>query len=144
MKDDEGRVLIDRFYDGIAPLGDAEKQALAEMPKQDGDLRRELWLARNDGGGEPLEGLLNYPSLNIRGLASAGVGSQSRNVIPAQASRQRFAGSLAVYAARDDRTKFRCCTFSAALLREHVRRFPDSNFRARGRSGNPGTNPSCD
>ena len=86
MKDDDGRVLIDRFYDGIAPLGDLEKQALAGMPKQDAALRRELQLARADGSGEALEGLLNYPSLNIRGLASAGVGAQSRNVIPTEAT----------------------------------------------------------
>ena len=85
MKDDDGRVLIDHFNDGIAPLGEIEKQALAEIPKQDEALRRELWLARSEGG-EALEGLLNYPSLNIRGLAAAGVGAQSRNVIPTQAT----------------------------------------------------------
>src|SRR5450432_571341 len=44
--------------------------------------------------------------------------------------------AIPVCAARDDTilapAKFRCCTFSAALLRLHVRRFLDTNFGTRG------------
>ena len=32
MKDDEGKVLIPHFYDGITPLSELEKQAIAEAP----------------------------------------------------------------------------------------------------------------
>jgi acetylornithine deacetylase/succinyl-diaminopimelate desuccinylase-like protein len=46
MKDDDGRVLVDGFYDGIAPLTESEKRALAEAPDIDDQLIREfcLWL----------------------------------------------------------------------------------------------------
>jgi acetylornithine deacetylase/succinyl-diaminopimelate desuccinylase-like protein len=35
MKDDDGRVLIDHFYEGIEPLSDTEKRAIAEAPEID-------------------------------------------------------------------------------------------------------------
>jgi acetylornithine deacetylase/succinyl-diaminopimelate desuccinylase-like protein len=82
MKDTNGRVLIDGYYDDVAPLGDAEKKALAEMPKVDADLQRELGIAKPDGGGKSLAEMITQPSLNIRGLRSAYVGSRAQNVVP--------------------------------------------------------------
>src|SRR6266853_5855122 len=37
MKDDAGRVLVDHFYDGIEPLSETEKRAVAEAPNADAD-----------------------------------------------------------------------------------------------------------
>src|SRR5256885_289400 len=71
MKSDDGRVLIEGFYDDVVPLGNTEKKALEEMPNNDEDLERELQLAKPEGGGKRLVGLLQLPSLNIRGLRSA-------------------------------------------------------------------------
>ncbi len=85
MKDDDGRVLIDGYYDDVTPLGDAEKKALAEMPANDADLERELGIAKPEGGGKKLVDLLMQPSLNIRGLRSAYVGEQAQNVVPDRA-----------------------------------------------------------
>ena len=86
MKDDDGRVLIDHFYDGIAPLSESEKRAVAEAPDVDRDLMRELALGRTEGGGRKLVELINLPSLNIRGMASSRVGDKASNVIPASAT----------------------------------------------------------
>jgi acetylornithine deacetylase/succinyl-diaminopimelate desuccinylase-like protein len=86
MKDDDGRVLIDHFYDGIEPLTETEKQAIADAPKFDEELKKELWLDRTEGNGKSLVELLNYPSLNIRGMASSRIGKQASNVIPATAT----------------------------------------------------------
>ncbi len=44
MKDAGGRVLVDHFYDGIEPLSETEKRAVAEAPDVDADLMREFWL----------------------------------------------------------------------------------------------------
>jgi len=85
MKDADGRVRIDGFYDDVAPLGEAEKKALAEMPANDADLKRELGIAKPEGGGKKLVELLMQPSLNIRGLRSAYVGEQAQNVVPEKA-----------------------------------------------------------
>jgi acetylornithine deacetylase/succinyl-diaminopimelate desuccinylase-like protein len=86
MKDDEGRVTIDHFYDGIEPLSDTERRAVAEAPDVDRDLMRELWLGATEGGGKKLVELLNVPSLNIRGMSAARTGAQASNVIPATAT----------------------------------------------------------
>jgi acetylornithine deacetylase/succinyl-diaminopimelate desuccinylase-like protein len=86
MKDDAGRVLVDRFYDGIEPLGRLERRAIEESPDVDLELMREFWLGATDGAPRKLAELITLPSLNIRGMASSRIGAQASNVIPASAS----------------------------------------------------------
>ena len=85
MKDVDGRVLIDGFYDDAAPLREVEKKALAAMPDNDAELQHELGIANPEGGGKKLVELINEPSLNIRGLQSAYVGEHAQNVVPEKA-----------------------------------------------------------
>jgi acetylornithine deacetylase/succinyl-diaminopimelate desuccinylase-like protein len=85
MKDDEGRVLIDGYYDDAAPLGETEKKALAELPDNDAELEHALGIAKAEGGGKKLVELIMEPSLNVRGLRSAYVGEQAQNVVPEKA-----------------------------------------------------------
>lgn len=85
MKDENGRVLIPHFYDGIAPLSAAEKQALAHAPVNDPMLMDAFWLGHVDGNGAHLLELINEPSLNINGLSSAQTGPHAANVIPPSA-----------------------------------------------------------
>jgi acetylornithine deacetylase/succinyl-diaminopimelate desuccinylase-like protein len=86
MKDENGRVTIDHFYDGIEPLSETERRAVAEAPDVDRDLMRELWLGGTEGSGKKLVELLNLPSLNIRGMSAARTGAQASNVIPSFAT----------------------------------------------------------
>jgi acetylornithine deacetylase/succinyl-diaminopimelate desuccinylase-like protein len=86
MKSDDGRVLIEGFYDSVEPLGEAERAALAALPDVDEVLRGELGLALTDGAGESLAERLLLPSLNVRGLWGGGVGDEAANVIPTEAS----------------------------------------------------------
>lgn len=86
MKDPDGKILIDGYYDGIEPFGEAEKRALAEAPAVDEMLKRELGLARTEGGGRTLMEMLALPSLNIRGLGSGSTGDTARNVVPSTAT----------------------------------------------------------
>jgi acetylornithine deacetylase/succinyl-diaminopimelate desuccinylase-like protein len=85
MKDADGRVLIEGYYDDVTPLSDLEKKALAEMPVNDADLERDLGIAKPEGSGKKLVELLQEPSLNIRGLSSAYVGQHAQNVVPDKA-----------------------------------------------------------
>lgn len=85
MKDTNGRVLIDGYYDDVAPLGDLERQALARMPDNDADLEHELGIAKPEGGAKKLVELLMEPSLNVRGLRSAYVAEHAQNVVPEKA-----------------------------------------------------------
>lgn len=86
MKNEDGRVLIPHFYDGVAPLSEIEKQALAHAPVNDAMLRNAFWLGRTEGDGAHLLELLNQPSLNINGLSSAQTGAHAANVIPPTAT----------------------------------------------------------
>ena len=86
MKDEGGRVLVDHFYDGIEPLGEAEKRAIAESPDIDAALMKEFWLGSTEGSPKRLAELITIPSLNVRGMASARTGDQASNVIPASAT----------------------------------------------------------
>jgi acetylornithine deacetylase/succinyl-diaminopimelate desuccinylase-like protein len=82
MKSRDGHVLIEGFYDDVAPLGETEKRALDAMPNNDAELSRELEFSQPEGGGKRLVDLLQLPSLNIRGLRSAYVGEAAQNVVP--------------------------------------------------------------
>jgi acetylornithine deacetylase/succinyl-diaminopimelate desuccinylase-like protein len=86
MKDDAGRVTIAGWYEGVEPLGEAERRAIAEAPAYDDELRSQLGFARNEGAGKSLLELINLPSLNINGMSSGDVGALARNVIPTTAS----------------------------------------------------------
>ena len=86
MKDDDGRVLIKNYYDGIQPLSESEKRAFAEAPDNDSLLKRELGLGWSEGGGKQLSEVINLPSLNIRGFVSSSVGATARNVVPSTAT----------------------------------------------------------
>jgi acetylornithine deacetylase/succinyl-diaminopimelate desuccinylase-like protein len=85
MKDEDGRVRIDGYYDDVVPLSPLEKEWLAKMPDNDVELERELGIAKPEGGGKKLVELLTLPSLNIRGLNSAYVGEHAQNVVPDKA-----------------------------------------------------------
>ena len=86
MKDETGHVTIKGWYDGVEPLGEEEKRAIAEAPAYDDELRTQLGLARTEGNGKSLMEMINQPSLNINGFSSGDVGTLARNVIPTTAT----------------------------------------------------------
>lgn len=86
MKDEDGTVLIDGFYDSVEPLGAAERAALAQLPDYDTELKHELGLVRSEGEPATLAERLLLPSLTVRGLESGNVGERTRNVIPSTAT----------------------------------------------------------
>lgn len=88
MKDDNGRVLIDGFYDDVEPLGESERKALAEAPAYDQTLMRELGLSWAEAGGKSLVELITLPALNVNGLSSGYVGVGARTIIPSTATAQ--------------------------------------------------------
>jgi acetylornithine deacetylase/succinyl-diaminopimelate desuccinylase-like protein len=86
MKDDNGHVRINGFYDDIADLGPTAQLALKEMPENDAELAQELGLNTPEGSGKHLVELITQPSLNIDGLRSEDVGEQARTIIPERAT----------------------------------------------------------
>lgn len=86
MKDADGKVLVEGFNDDVVPLTSAEQSAVAAVPSPDAGLRRDLGLARNEGGERLLAQAIQLPSLNVGGLRSVDVGDKARNVVPATAA----------------------------------------------------------
>lgn len=85
MKNDDGRVAVAGWYDGVEPLGADEKAALAAAPDDEAGLLRDLGLTASEMRGVSLPESINLPSLNINGIRAADVGAQARNVIPVDA-----------------------------------------------------------
>ncbi len=85
MEDDEGRVIIPGFYDGIQ-LNDATRKVLAQTPDDEQAIQKLIGIAEPEKVGANLQEALQYPSLNIRGMASAWIGKEARTVIPATAT----------------------------------------------------------
>jgi acetylornithine deacetylase/succinyl-diaminopimelate desuccinylase-like protein len=87
MKDDNGRVLIDGFYDDVNPLTEEERRAIADIPDVEPVLMKTYGFARPENPSERLELRHNLPTLNINAMeAGGGVGGQGRTIIPASAS----------------------------------------------------------
>jgi acetylornithine deacetylase/succinyl-diaminopimelate desuccinylase-like protein len=85
MKDEDGRVRIAGWYEGVVPLGAAEQAALAAAPDDQVGLLRDLGLTGSEMRDVSLAQAINLPSLNINGIRAADVGAQARNVIPIEA-----------------------------------------------------------
>ncbi|GHM99507.1 peptidase M20 [Cytophagales bacterium WSM2-2] len=86
MKDANGNVLIDKFYDDVMPFSETEKTALAKIPRVESLLQEDLALGKPDGNGKTFTELLTLPTLNINGMQSGNVGAMATNVIPTEAS----------------------------------------------------------
>jgi len=81
MKDDEGRVLIPGFYDGIQIDGDTKK-ILKAVPDDELQINERLQIAEADKVGSYYQEAIQYPSLNIRGMQSGWIDEKVRTIIP--------------------------------------------------------------
>ncbi len=86
MKDDNGRVLINGFYDDVTPLSEKEKKAVLGIPSPDAQMKNELGFIEQENTSKTLAESILLPSLNINGLQSANVGKLSSNIIPTTAT----------------------------------------------------------
>jgi len=84
MKDEEGRVTIPGFYDGVV-ITDADREAFARVPEDQAAIEKGLGIARAERVGSTYQEAMQYPSLNVRGLRAAWVGDEVRTIIPAEA-----------------------------------------------------------
>lgn len=84
MKDENGRVIIPGFYDGVV-LSAEEKETLKQVPDDENEIKKFLGISKPDNIGENFQESIQYPTLNIRGLDALHVGDQARTLIPAVA-----------------------------------------------------------
>ena len=85
MRDQDGGIGIEGFYDDVRPVSEADKNAIAELPDIDARLRREYGLAWSEAGNARLASRILMPALNFRGLEAGAVGAKAANAVPAEA-----------------------------------------------------------
>ncbi|MEX0290489.1 MAG: M20/M25/M40 family metallo-hydrolase [Flavobacteriaceae bacterium] len=84
MKDEEGRVTISGFYDGIS-IDDVTEKILKAVPDNETQIKQRLQIAEADKVGTYYQEAIQYPSLNIRGMQSGWIDEKVRTIIPAWA-----------------------------------------------------------
>jgi acetylornithine deacetylase/succinyl-diaminopimelate desuccinylase-like protein len=81
MRDESGHILIDAYYDDVAPISELERAAIASMPDVTQTLQNELAINTPEGKGKRLEELVMLPAVNVRGIVAGGVGRKGRNIV---------------------------------------------------------------
>ncbi len=81
MKDDDGRVTLRGWYDGV-DLDPETRRVLAEVPDDEAELRRALGIIGRDRVAGSLQEAIQFPSLNVRGMRSGWVGPEVRTIVP--------------------------------------------------------------
>ncbi len=85
MKDDDGRVTVPGYYDRVK-LTAAEREILSAVDDDEAGLRKRVGIARAEKVGGNYQEALQYPSLNIRGMAAAAIGDKGANIVPSKAA----------------------------------------------------------
>ena len=86
MKDDQGKITIDDFYDTAVPLTDNEKKALRNIPVFDEMLKEAFAINGLESRGLTLKEAIQLPSFNVNGLRCGWTGDQARTIIPSSAT----------------------------------------------------------
>ena len=84
MKDDQGRVTVPGYYDHVK-ISEADRKIMAAVPDDEAALNKRLGIAHADKVGANYQEAMQYPSLNVRGMASAAVGDKVANIVPDKA-----------------------------------------------------------
>ena len=86
MKDEQGKVLVAGFNDGIAALSAEEKKMVADVPDDSAAMLRAFGVSAPEAAYPKLQEAMQYPTLNVRGMISAHVGAGARTIIPDSAT----------------------------------------------------------
>ncbi|ULH15899.1 dipeptidase [Deinococcus sp. KNUC1210] len=87
LKDDQGRITIPGFYDGIEDLTDEERHMWAQLPHDDAEFAGSIGASALPGetGYTTLERLWARPTLDVNGIWGGYQGEGSKTVIAGQA-----------------------------------------------------------
>lgn len=88
LRDADGRVTIDGFYDDVRPLTPSELAAIEAEPDRAEQLRAEYGIGRFLGGAEGVElrrRLRAEPCVNVNGIHGGYGGAGTKTVLPARA-----------------------------------------------------------
>ena len=84
MWNDDGRVAIPNWYDGIV-ISEEVKEILKQVPDDEIQIQNDFGIANTENIGNNFQEAIQYPALGILGLEAAWVGKSTRTIIPATA-----------------------------------------------------------
>tara|TARA_R110002033_G_scaffold65596_3_gene116782 strand:- start:37237 stop:38733 length:1497 start_codon:yes stop_codon:yes gene_type:complete len=85
MKNTDGKVVIDGYYDGIS-ISEEAMAILRNVPDEEHTINNNLQIKSAEKVGSFYQESLQYPSLNIRGLSSGWTGENARTIVPENAT----------------------------------------------------------
>ena len=85
MKDEDGRVIIPGYYDGIT-LDETTMNIIKSVPDDASAINTHLEIKSPEKVGSFYQEALQYPSLNILGLGSGWIGQKARTIVPESAT----------------------------------------------------------
>jgi acetylornithine deacetylase/succinyl-diaminopimelate desuccinylase-like protein len=85
MRDQQGNILVDGYYDQVVLPTLLEMEAIEAAPSVDAGLIKELGISRPETT-ERVELAVMRPAMNLRGIRSGDVGAQARNSIQTSAT----------------------------------------------------------
>lgn len=88
LRDADGRVLVDGFYDKVRPITDTERRLIDITPDEDGAIGEQIGVDRFLGsatGAEFQRRLQLEPVINVNGLSGGYDGPGTKTVLPASA-----------------------------------------------------------
>ncbi|KOU72944.1 peptidase M20 [Streptomyces sp. XY66] len=87
LHDDDGRVTVPGFYDGIAELTDAERALIAELPFDEAEWLRtaKSHAAAGEAGYSTLERVWARPTAEVNGIGGGYQGPGGKTIVPSSA-----------------------------------------------------------
>ena len=84
MKDDDGKVTIPGYYDGIT-ISEEARAIMSAVPDDEKFIQRSIGISEPDKVANNYQESIQYPSLNVRGMQSGWVEKEVRTIIPSYA-----------------------------------------------------------
>jgi len=81
MKDEQGRVLIEYYYEGIE-ISPEVRELLEDVPDDEAEIQEGLLIAEADAVAAGYQESLQYPSLNVRQIETSWKGPGLKTIIP--------------------------------------------------------------
>lgn len=87
MRDDQGRITVEGFYDKVAPLSEAEREAFRKLNPDEEQIMQELGVAElaGEAGYSFLERTTARPTLEINGISGGFYGEGLKPIVPSSA-----------------------------------------------------------
>ena len=87
MRDRDGRITVDGFYNDVLPLSDEERAAIAQVPFDAAEYAKSVGVEQlaGEGGYSPLERVWVRPTLEVNGIWGGFQGEGSKTVLPSEA-----------------------------------------------------------